>query len=186
MANIYRNIPIHGLNEILGEQSTNCRTCSGKTLLVNKPSFDERRDYVRTKETPQDALRKATTYANFARRQEVYVNKARDKAVTAYGIAIADWFGAPRVLLINVDAWTGKPGQTIRVKARDNIRVASVSIVIRDAQGKVLETGEAIQSKAGNAWWKYTTKTRVNMNPYPRVEATARDLAGNQTTFILC
>lgn len=186
MTNIDRNIPIRGLIDILGEQSTNCKTCSGKTILINKSLFHERGQITETKETPQDALRKATTYANFARRQEVYVNKARDKNVTAYSVAIADWFGVPTVLLVSVDAWTGKPGQTIRVKAKDNIRVAGVTVVILDAEGNVLETGEAVPSKSGCTWWKYTTKASIPMTPFPRVEATARDLAGNQNTFILC
>jgi hypothetical protein len=72
------------------------------------------------------------------------------------------------------------------VKARDNVRVARVSVEIRDAEGKVLETGEAVTSKPGSAWWKYTTKTCVPMKPFPRVEAIARDLAGNQDSFIAC
>ncbi len=186
MTNIYRNIPIHGLIDILGEQSMSYKTCSGKIIVVGKSILDERRKSTKIKQTPQDALRKATTYANFARRQEVYVNKARDKKVPPYSIAIIDWFGTPKVLVVSVDAWTGKPGQTIRVKAKDNIRVVRVTVEIRDAEGNVLETGEAMPSKTGNTWWKYTTKTSIPMSPFPRVEATAWDLAGNQNTFILC
>ncbi len=186
MPNIYRNIPIHELTEILGGQSANCKTCSGKTLRINEPALDEHRESVETQQTLQDALLQATTYANFARRQEVYVNKARDKHTTAYSLALTDWFGAPAVLLVNVDAWTGKPGQTIRVKAKDNVWVAGVTVVIRNAEGNVLESGEAVPSKASNRWWKYTTKTCVALSPFPRVEVTAWDLAGNQNTFILC
>jgi hypothetical protein len=184
MANIHKNVPIHGLIDILGEQSETCKTCSGKTIVVNESSFREGGEFTKTKESLQDAFRKATNYAAFARRQEVYVNKARDKGVTAYSIAISDWFGAPKVLLINLDAWTGKPGQTIRIKARDNVRVAGVTVEIRDAEGKVLETGEAVTSKPGGTWWKYTTKTCLPMKPFPHVEAIARDLAGNQDSFI--
>ncbi len=186
MTNTYRNIPIHGLIDILGEQSASYKTCSGKIILVGKSIVDERRKSTKIKQTHQDALRKATTYANFARRQETYINKARDKGVTAYSIAIVDWFGTPKVLVVSVDAWTGKPGQTIRVKAKDNIQVTGVTVVIRDARGNVLETGEAVPSKTGSSWWKYTTRTSIPMTPFPRVEATARDLAGNQNTFILC
>lgn len=184
MANIHRNIPIHGLIDILGDGSETCRTCSGKTILVDEAAFREGGEFTKVKETLQDAFRKATTYATFARRQEVYINKARDKAVTAYSVAISDWFGVPSVLLINLDAWTGKPGQTIRVKAKDNVRVAGVTVEIRDAEGKILETGEATTSKPGGTWWKYTTQTHVPMNPFPRVEAIARDLAGNEDSFI--
>lgn len=186
MTNIYRNIPIHGLIDILGERSASYKTCSGKIIRINKALINRRGEYTKLKETAQDALRRATNYANFARRQETYINKARDKKVTPYSLAIVDWFGTPKVLVVSVDAWTGKPGQTIRVKAKDNVRVAGVTVVIRDAKGNVLETGEAKPSKNGTTWWKYTTKTSIPMSPFPRVEATARDLAGNQNTFILC
>lgn len=130
-------------------------------------------------------MRKATTYANFANTQEVYINKARENNVTAYSIALTDWFIAPRVLQINIDRWTGEIGQTIRVKARDNILVADVSVVIRDAEENVLETGEAVQSEAGSAWWNYTTSSCVVMTPFPSVEAIAQDLSGNRDSFII-
>ncbi len=186
MTSFYRNITIRGLIDILAQGSGDYKTSSGKTILISKPSFDEGREETKTEETLQDALRKAATYANFAHRQEIYINRAREKHVPAYSIAIDDWFGPPTVLLVSVAAWTGKPGQTIRVKAKDNVWVAGVTVIIRDAEGKVLETGEAVPSKSGCTWWKYVTKTRTEVTPFPHVEAIARDLAGNQGSFILC
>lgn len=185
MANIYRNIFIRELTELLGERSANIRTRSGKTILAANPIRDDQHEDGETEETPQDALRKATTHANFAHTQEAYVNKARKSEVTAYTIAMTDWFEAPEVLEINVDAWTGKPGQTIRVKARDNVMVAGVTVIIRDMDDNVLEMGEALQSQSGNTWWHYTTHAYVIMEPFPIVETIARDLAGNQDTFII-
>ncbi|RPJ23549.1 MAG: hypothetical protein EHM33_20580 [Chloroflexi bacterium] len=185
MANIYGNIFIHGLADLLGDQFADCRTRSGKTILATNPMFDDDRECAETKESHQDALREATTHANFARRQEVYVNKARGNGATAYSIALIDWFGVPEVLEINVDRWTGKPGQTIRVKARDNVLVAGVTVVIRDAGDNALEIGEAMQSEAGSPWWNYTTRSQVTMNPFPSVEATAWDLPGNCDSFVI-
>jgi hypothetical protein len=89
------------------------------------------------------------------------------------------------LLEIDVDRWTGEIGQTIRVKARDNVSVAKVSVVIRDADGKLLETGEALQSEAGSAWWNYTTKTPVAMTPFPSVKAIVQDLPGNRASYTI-
>ena len=114
MANIDRNIFIHGLTEILADRSASIKTRSGKTILASNPMFDDSRECAETQETHQDALREATTHANFAQRQEAYLNKARGNAATAYSIALIDWFGAPKVLEINVDEWTGEVGETIR------------------------------------------------------------------------
>jgi hypothetical protein len=184
MANLYNNISIFVLPSASGAGVLNPKTRLGKTILASKPMFDDARIYSETK-THQAAIREATTYANFAETQKTYSNKAKGKGVTAYYIALADWFCAPEVLEINVDSWTGKIGQTIHVKARDNVRVARVSVVIRDTEENVLEMGEAVQSEAGSAWWNYTTKSLVKMAPFPIVEATAQDLAGNSDSFAI-
>jgi hypothetical protein len=185
MANIYRNIFIRGLTDILGNRSAYCKTHSGKIIPVGKALFDDNWKYMHVEKDDPAAMRAAIVYADFAKTQDVYLKRELDTGVSAYYIAIMDWFEAPQVLEINVDSWTGKPGQTIRVKARDNIEVASVMVVIRDMNDNVLEMGEAVQSKAGNPWWKYTTKSYVLMEPFPIVEATARDLAGNEDTFVI-
>lgn len=183
MANTYRNIFIRGLTDILGNRSVYCRTRTGKTISVGKAPFDDNRKYLEIRKSHPAALREAITYADFARTQDMYLNRELTSGVSAYYIAIVDWFEAPHVLEINVDAWTGKPGQTIRVKARDNVGVAGVSVVIRDQDENVLECGEAVPSEGGRRWWKYTTRAYVRMEPFPIVEATARDLAGNQDFF---
>ena len=115
----------------------------------------------------------------------MYIDKAQSTGTTAYTIALADWFCMPDVLEINVDNWTGEPGEIIRVKAKDNVLVARVSVVIRDAQENVLEEGEAVRSEKGSAWWNYTTRSRINITPFPIVEATAQDLPGNEDTFVI-
>lgn len=185
MANVYRNIYIRGLTDILGDRSAYCKTRSGKTIPVGKALFDDNWKYMKIQKSHPGAIREAIIYADFAKTRDVYLNREVATGVSAYYIAIVDWFEAPEVLEINVDAWTGKPGQTIRVKARDNVLVAGVTVVIRDLDESVLETGEAAPTEAGSPWWKYTTRAYVKMEPFPIVEATARDLPGNQDSFVI-
>ena len=143
------------------------------------------RDTRKYKTLIRQSFERQTTYANFAQTQEAYVDQAKANGATAYSIAVTDWSGAPDVLEIDVDDWTGEIGQTIRVKARDNVMVARVSVVIRDAEENVLEMGEAVQSEAGSDWWDYTTKSLVPMSPFPIVEAIAQDLPGNSDSFVI-
>ncbi len=185
MANIYRNIPIHGLAEILGEPSANCKTRSGKTLLATHAKFDDRPEEGKIRGTHPNALRDAAIYTYFARRQDLYVNQTLSREAAASNLDNAGWFGTPRVLSVNTDGWTGEPGQTIYVKVRDNARVAGVSVVIRDGDGKVLEAGEAAPSKTGSAWWKYTAKACIVKTSSLRLKATAWDLAGNCDALII-
>lgn len=185
MAQLYNHIVILGSNGLVGGQFGNYKTRVEKSLLAHKPLLDDYRKADEARQAHDAAVRESTTYANFSQTQDVYINKAKRLGVTPYYIALADWFEAPQVLEINVDRWTGKIGQTICVKARDNVKVERVSMVIRDANENVLETGEAVQSEPGSLWWNYTTKKPVSITPFPIVEATAYDLPGNSNTFVI-
>ncbi|HET9588195.1 MAG TPA: hypothetical protein VFO91_05365 [Anaerolineales bacterium] len=185
MEKAYGNIFTLRSNGGSGDSFLNPRTRSGKTILANAPLFDDNRKLTGAQKTDPAAVREAAIFASFAGTQEAYINQAKKTGMTAYYMALADWFGAPRVWEINVDGWDGEIGQTIRVKARDNVMVARVSVVIRDAEENVLEMGEAVQSQAGSPWWNYTTKSIVKMTPFPSIEATAQDLPGNTDSFII-
>jgi hypothetical protein len=183
MANIFDHVfRLGGTSE---DRFINYKTRSGKTITTDKALFDNKQKYIKTKKGQEIAALEATTYANFAHRQEVYLRKARGTGTTPYYMALADWFEPPKVLQINIDDWTGKIGQTIHIKARDNLKVARVSVVIRDAEENVLEMGEAVQASTGSAWWSYTTRSQVTMSPFPVVEATAQDRPGNRDTFVI-
>lgn len=185
MANIYRNKYARALRGAFGEQHVVHQTGSGKTIVAGKPLFDENLTYTENQTMHQAAVRDASMYASVAEHHEAYVNKAEETGSTAYAVAVADWYSAPRVLAIDVDAWTGNPGETIRVKARDTVMVASVLLVIRDAQGQVLEMGEAIHPEVNSLWWKYTTQSSIALTPFPSVQAIAFDLPGNRDSFII-
>jgi len=185
MESINRNQFARGRRHALGEQFVVHKTGSGKTIIAGKPLFDDNLIYTETGTMHQAAVRDAATYASFASTKEIYLHKAEETRTTAYALAVADWFGAPKVLKIDVDAWTGNAGETIRVKARDNVNVARVAVVIRNAQGDVLEMGEAVQSGKGSAWWNYKTQSSVPLMPFPTLQAIAFDLPGNRDSFTI-
>ena len=185
MANIYRNKYARGLRGAFSARQVVHETASGKTIIASQPEFDENLTYTEDQSRQQAAVRDAAMYASFAENLEVYIHKAKESGSTAYALAVADWYSAPRVLEIDVDQWTGNPGETIRVKARDDILVASVMLVIRDEQEQVLEMGEAVPLEAGSPWWNYTAKSAVPLTPFPSVQAIAFDLPGNRDSFIV-
>jgi hypothetical protein len=183
MANLYSNHFTRRGRGTGSDPIIRYSTQSGKTLAPARMRFDDPREASNLSGSHRESLREAVTFAQMAEHEEIYINQARETGSTPYNVAIVDWFGAPRVLEIDMDDWTGKPGQIIRVKARDNVAVIAVKVVIRDAQQNVLEAGEAIQMKNGGAWWHYTTQATAAMQPFPTVEATAQDLPGNTDTF---
>lgn len=185
MANIHRHITIRGLTDVLGEHFLYRKAPSQPIMLPRKPRYVDSATHAGRRTSHQDLLREATSYANFAQTHDVYIDKARRTGVTAYNVALTDWFEGPRLLQIDIDAWTGRVGETIRVKARDNVKVVTVTVEIRDANGTLLEVGEAVQSQTDRAWWSYTTRSHVPLQPFPGVEAIARDLPGNQDSFVI-
>lgn len=185
MAGLYSNIVILGSNGLDGGRFADRKTQVERSILSSRPLLDDYRQANEVRKAHETAIRESTTYANFARTRDVYITQAKRMGVTPYSIALVDWFEAPKVLEINVDGWTGKIGHSIRVKARDNVRVVRVTVVIRDAGENVLEMGEATQAEPGSAWWNYTTKSVVKMTPFPVVEATAYDLPGNSDSFVI-
>ena len=190
MANTYRNTYMRGLNGVDGDQAIYCTTHSGKTIFVRGDRCDGNWKYMsmyipKRHADWRAAIRAAALYAGFASTQDVYVDLECRTGVSAYTLAIADWFQGPRVLAMDLDAWTGQIGQTIRVKARDNILVAAVTVVIRDPQKNFLEMGEAVRSEPSSPWWNYKTQTRVDMSPFPTMAAIVQDLPGNRDAFVI-
>ena len=185
MAQVHNDMSARGSTDAITDPFVICSTRSGKKILASKSRFDDTQGFAQPPQTQEDAFRAAVNYAEFAREQDMYIRGAKDTGATAYDLALLDWFGRPQVLEVDVDNWTGKIGQMIRVKARDNVRVARVLVVIRNKDGQVLETGEAVHSEAGSAWWAYITRSLVPMSPIPSVEAIAWDLPGNRDSFII-
>ena len=185
MADTHLNRSARGGRGMFGEGLVTHVTGSGRTLVAGKPASDQNPTFHGAGTIPQAAVRNAGTYASFAETQEVYVRTAVERGMTPYALAVADWYGAPKVLEIDVDAWTGNAGETIRVRARDNVCVARVLVTVRDAEGTVLESGEAVVAEAGSLWWNYTTQSSVVLTPFPTVQAVAMDLPGNRDSFTI-
>ena len=181
MAKVHNNIFVRGLTGAVGDQFVIRKTRSGKTIIANKPVFDENREFTENQKSHQKAFQQAAEYARWAREQQVYILKAAGTALTSYNVAVADWFHAPEVLEIDTSGCTGQKGQTIRVRAIDDVMVTHVAVVIKGANEAVLEQGEAIPSQQDRTLWIYSLKSDVPMTPAPYVFATAEDLPGHQS-----
>ena len=179
MAKIQNNIFLRGLTGSLGDQFVIRRDRAGRTIIANKPVFDENREFTESQKSHHNAFRQATTYARFAREQEVYVLKAAGTPQTPYNVAVADWFHAPQVLEIDTSGFTGKKGQVIRIRAVDDVMVTHVSVVIHGDNNAALEEGEALPSQQDKTLWIYTAKSDTPTASIARVSATAEDLPGH-------
>lgn len=176
MAKAQRNAVIQGTSGALGDQLVTRRDKAGRTTLMKKPTFSDDREFSRAQKGQQGSFREAMLYAKSAvKREPIYAELAEGTPRTAYNIAISDWFHPPEVRAIDLSGWTGQAGESIRIKAEDDVMVVRVTVAIVDGEDEVIEQGEAEQ--VDGVWWVYTT-TRAALGS-ARVIGVAEDLAGH-------
>jgi len=192
MAQVRSNLIIRGVSGSLGDQLVIRQDKAGRTILSVMPSIDPNRTFSEAQLDRQAKFREAVQYGKSAKDQPIYAEKAKGTPQTAYNLAVADWFHAPEILELDVSAclhlaassgsrhrWNGAAGETLRIKAVDDVQVTQVNVVITDAGGAVLEQGAA--TRAEGMWWSYTTTASAPNTP--KIVVTARDLPGNIAEF---
>ena len=142
----------------------------GTSWVSTVPDFSRRKCSPQQKEH-QQRFRRAIAYARqAARTQPVYAGLAQGTMMTAYNIAISDWFNPP--VIHGVECHENE----ILVDASDNVRVVKIVVTVLDEAGTVLEKGEATRP-VGDCW------TYVPQRVGKTVIAEAYDLAGNVARF---
>ena len=179
MARVSKNMFLRGLKGSLGDQFVIRKGRGGTTVVSDKPSFGEDRQYSDSQLAHQIAFKQAVAYANSVKEEQLYVAKAMDTDKSPFNMAVADWFRHPQVLGFDVREWDGTPGSLIHVDAIDDTKVTKVEVSIYDPEGVLLEEGEA--QPAEGTWWTYTAHTTVPLEPMPQVIATAYDRPGHLT-----
>lgn len=177
MAKVRNNVVVRGLSGSFGDQMIIKIDKAGRTIVSNKPEFDEDRVFTPAQQAQQEKFREASVYAKDAKDLEVYAEKAEGTPMHPYNVALADWLHAPEIKDINLSAWTGEVGQAIRIQAMDDVEVKQVSVVITDEEGAVLERGMATADNGD--WWTYRTTATASGNP--KVLVAAEDLPGHIT-----
>ena len=178
MAKVRNNVVIRGLSGSFGEQMVIRIDKAGRTIVANKPEFDENRVFTPGQLAQQEAFREARAYAKDAKAQEMYVVMAEGTPKSPSNIAMADWFHAPEIKEIDLSAWTGGIGQPIRIRAMDDVQVMQVTVVITDEEDAVLEQGAAVAGDG--SWWTYTASTSISATT-PKVLVSVKDLPGHIT-----
>ena len=185
MAIVDQNNITEGLSGKLGKRLVFRTTKKGNTILALSPIIDPDRVQNEGQLAIQSAFTRATSYAKSAKTQPLYVKlaKASDEDVSGYNLAVADWFGQPEIMDVDRNGWTGQMGHAIRIQARDDTQVTSVQVRMQDADGTLLEQGQAVPSEMDALWWIYTTTSEVVSPTTCTFVVTAKDLPGNTTNW---
>jgi hypothetical protein len=176
------NMVVHGLS---GNFAGMCvfHTRAGKTFMRKipaKPSVPGSEE--------QKAARKrfaaCQKYAKAANKDPLLKAAYRTRAKpgsSAYNRALSDALRPPKLGKFETEDYFGRIGDHFTVEARDDFKVASVTITIHDAKGKLIEKGRAVM-QINEFDWLYTTTANNENLKGSTITATAMDLPGNETS----
>jgi len=183
MAKVHKNLLIRGLTGAIGDQFVIRKTRSGKTIVANKPEFDENREFTEPQITQQKVFTRASVFAKKAQNSPFYQQNFSGRATSAYNFAMMDYFGKPEILDIDITEWDGKVGQPIFILAQDNVMVTRVRLIIRlnGEDSGAVDGGEAVQSDTNGLSWVFTATEQVELTPGMQLDAYAYDMADNLT-----
>jgi hypothetical protein len=182
MANIDNNLLVRGARGNVGKQYV-YRKRGNKTFIGRMPAINKDAVPTSKQEKVRDQFAAASLYAQGAvadpELKKEYGKKA-SAGKNAYNIAFRDYLKAPQVKGIGTENYNGTPGSTIVIIAKDDFRVAEVTVSIRTAAGVLIEEGNAVLNPINRNKWTYTAKQSNASPPGSIINATARDLPGNK------
>jgi hypothetical protein len=156
------------------------RNRNGKTVMARKPDESSKPPSAK-QENAKDNFRLASQYAKGVMDDPAlkafYASKAAP-GKSAYNMAVADYFDAPRIKEIITNGYSGNVSDKIAVKAVDRFKVESLKVKITKADGTLVEEGAATQ---GTVFWEYSCTSNNASISDCIVMVTAFDLPGNFT-----
>jgi hypothetical protein len=168
MAKVKPNIILQGISGTIDKHLVFREMKDGTIILSAKPDFS-RRVFSKDQLTHQSHFQEAAAYARYAAKTNpIYAELAKGTTKNAYNLAVSDWFNPPVIHSLKLQS------DRILIEASDKVLVAQVTVTIVDAQGKILEQGQAVLMKS--PWWEYVPKQTG------RVIVEAFDPAGNKAS----
>lgn len=178
MAKVSDNIVTTGLSGMLGNQIV-FRSRGGNTYVSKAPKKPTER--TEAQKAHNLKFQEAVLYAKNAISDEItkelYQASATDEK-TAYNIAVADFFNAPQITDVDLANYNGQIGSYIQVRATDDFDVVAVSVTIQNADGSIVESGNAAL-QPGSSWWRYTATTTNESLEGDKITVRATDIPGN-------
>lgn len=179
MAESKNNVITHGLSGLIGDMIV-FRNHYGKTIVSSKPK-ERTGEPTDAQKTHQAKFQQAILYAKAAINDPATMQGYKDKAkdgVRPYNVAVADFFHAPDFQSVDLNAYTGKIGDTIKVRVSDDFKVKEVSVTILNADGTEVEKGNAVQMAETDDWIFTATKANASLDG-DKIVIRASDIPGN-------
>jgi hypothetical protein len=138
------------------------RSFAGKTVMSAVPDYSiirwsnlQKKNRMRFRDAMVWARRTLSDPVKYS-----YYQKKAKPGQTVWNAALSDYLTKPQITGIDVSNYRGHMGDTIRIKALDKFRVASVMVTIIDATGQEVESCMAMQKFPGDADWYFMAREK--------------------------
>ena len=177
------NFVVHGLSGTFAGIGT-FHIRGRKTFLRKiraKPSVPDSKEQVAVKKRFAEYIRYAKAAIKDPEIKAAYAAVAKP-GTTAFNRAVTDACNPPKIGKIDTASYHGHLGDHLIVEATDDFKVIAVQICIHNANGDLIEQGDAILQINTDDWLCAVT---VANEPFAgsRITATAADLPGNKTSL---
>jgi hypothetical protein len=184
MAKMRKNAVVHGASGKFGQMIVFRQLPGGRTILTEAPGKDPNRVPTANQIAQQKNFQMATIYARGVlaneEKRKLYDSAAdKNRSISAYHVAVADFSKGPSIDEVNLDGYTGQEGDVIIISASDDFMVKEVKVTILNPDGSIADEGMAAPDALyPNRWMWMATKTN---NPVmgDKIVITASDIPGH-------
>jgi hypothetical protein len=184
MANVKLNALVDGVSGKVGKNIV-LRQRGGRTLLGTKPEasliVSDKQKAQRQQFAQASRFAKGILLNDEAKKEYAELAKT-DEFLTPYSAAVADFLNNPEITLVDITGYTGKAGDKIIARTGDDFKIISMKVSLQQADGSVIESGDAVSNGASRLEWGYTAIQNVAALTGLKVVITAQDRPGHIAT----
>ena len=148
-----------------------------------KPSVPDSKEQLAIKKRFAEYIKYAKAAIKDPEIKAAYARAAKPGR-TAFNRAVTDASLPPKIGKIDTGNYHGQPGDYLLVEATDDFKVTAVQICIHNANGHLIEQGEAIM-QINTVDWLYSVTVANERFAGSKITATATDLPGNKTSLTM-
>jgi hypothetical protein len=153
--------PVAGFSGAMGEMVFADQEAKNRTVAYMKTHYAPSQAQIDHRERFKEAaLHAKAALANPATR-EFYDTIAKERGSTIQAVALADFLIEPSIKPLDLSEYKGRVGDTILIRAVDDIGLADVDVELTAIDGTNIEKGKAVENGIRSGYWTYTATKPV-------------------------
>ena len=160
------------------------RNYGGKSVMAKRPDCSKvikSPAQLENQKRFAKAVKISKAVKNDPERAKFYIEKKRKtKYKDVYHVVMSDYMTKPKVQKVDLVSYRGQQGNVIRISAWDKFRVETVSVMILNKMGQLIEKGPAVaRMYSGNREWDYIATVENVDYKSCRILIQVKDRPGN-------